>query len=104
MFRGQGHKGEQYMHQCTVTEVIPQQKLQYSWQYEGRSGYSLVSFELSATGDKTKLRLTHHGLETFPQGNPDFAWESFNGGWNEIIGKMLPEFLDKETLDKKKGT
>ena len=32
-------------------------------------------------------------VETFPQGNPDFASRSFNGGWNEIIGKMLPELL-----------
>jgi Uncharacterized conserved protein len=92
-FPGQGHKGEQYLHLCTVTEVIPRQKLQYSWQYEGHRGYSLVTFELAETGTQTKLTLTHHGLETFPQDTPDFAWKSFNGGWSEIIGKMLLEFL-----------
>lgn len=94
-FAGQGHRGEQYIHLCTITEVIPQQKLQYSWQYKDHPGYSLVSFELSAVGNKTLLRLTHHGLETFPQDSPDFAWKSFNGGWNEIIGKMLPQFLEQ---------
>ncbi|MFC3199573.1 SRPBCC domain-containing protein [Parapedobacter deserti] len=94
-FRGQGHKGEQYVHLCTVTEVIPQQKLQYSWQYEGHAGYSLVSFELAKMESKTRLRLTHHGLETFPQDSADFTWKSFNGGWSDIIGKMLPEFLMK---------
>ena len=94
-FPGQGHKGEQYRHLCTVTEVIPEKKLQYSWQYEGYPGYSLVTFELFEMGDKTRLRLTHDGLETFPQDNADFAKKSFNGGWNEIIGKMLPEFLEK---------
>ncbi|SEL79682.1 SRPBCC domain-containing protein [Parapedobacter koreensis] len=97
-FRGQGHKGEQYIHLCTITEVIPQRKLQYSWQYEGYPGYSLVSFELSEIGSKTRLRLTHHGLETFPQDGLDFAGKSFNGGWNEIIGKMLPGFLMKGSL------
>lgn len=101
-FPGQGHKGQQYIHLCTVTEVIPQRKLQYSWQYEGHPGYSLVSFELSAVGDKkTRLRLVHHGLETFPQDSPDFAWNSFNGGWNEIIGKMLPDFLAKDNASSK---
>lgn len=95
-FAGQGHKGAQYIHRCIVTEVIPQQKLQYSWQYEGQPGYSLVTFTLAEIGNRTKLTLTHHGLETFPQDSPDFAWKSFNGGWNEIIGNMLPDFLSKQ--------
>jgi len=94
-FPGQGHKGAQYTHLCTITEVVPLQKLQYSWQYEGHPGYSVVTFELTEIGNKTKLKLTHQGLETFPQDNADFAWKSFNGGWTEIIGKMLPEFLAK---------
>ncbi len=94
-FPGQGHKGAQYIHQCTITEVIPLKKLQYSWQYEGYPGYSLVTFELSERGNQTRLKLTHHGLETFPQDSADFAWKSFSGGWNEIVGKMLPEFLKK---------
>gem|GEM_PF-3418284 len=44
-------------------------------QYEGHPGY-----------------LPIRRLETFPQDRADFAWKSFNGGWNEIIGKMLPDF------------
>lgn len=96
-FPGQGHKGEQYTHLCSITQVIPQKKLQYSWQYEGHPGYSLVTFELSEMGEKTKLKLTHHGLGTFPQDNADFAWKSFNGGWSELIGKLLPGFLIKQT-------
>lgn len=94
-FAGQGHKGEQYMHICTITELIPFARLQYSWQYENLPGYSVVSFDLISMGDQTKLRLTHHGLETFPQDNDDFARNSFNEGWNHIIGKSLPEYLAK---------
>ncbi len=97
-FPGQGHKGEQYTHLCTITEVIPQKKLQYSWQYEGHPGYSLVTFELSELENKTHLKLTHQGLETFPQDSADFAWKSFNAGWSEIIGKMLPDFLEKRQV------
>jgi len=92
-FPGQGHKGEQYMHVCTITQVEPEKKLQYSWQYEGFPGYSLVTFDLMPVGNKTKLRLTHHGLETFPKDSADFAHESFNEGWNHLIGISLPEHL-----------
>lgn len=94
-FAGEGHQGQEYMHRCTVTDVIPGKKLQYSWQYEGYPGYSLVTFELVDKGGKTHVRLTHHGLETFPQDNADFARSSFNGGWDEIIANMLPDFLAK---------
>lgn len=94
-FYGQGHKGEQYLHICTITEVIPLRKLQYSWEYEGHPGYSLVTFELSQEGNSTRVRLTHHGLETFPD-HPDFAVSSFNQGWTELIQKHLKEFAEKQ--------
>ena len=95
-FSGQGHKGERYLHLCAITEIIPNKKLQYSWQYEGYAGYSLVTFQLDQMGGKTKLTLTHHGLETFPNDMDDFAWKSFNEGWNHIAGISLPEFLEKQ--------
>lgn len=94
-FAGQGKEGFEYIHICRITEIIPNKKLQYSWQYEGYSGYSLVTFLLSEVGKQTKLRLTHHGLETFPQETTAFARENFNEGWNHIIGISLPEFLEK---------
>jgi uncharacterized protein YndB with AHSA1/START domain len=94
-FRGQGHKGEQYMHLCKITEVVPNKKLRYSWHYEGYEGMSFVTFELFPDGNKTRLRLTHEGLETFPQNNPDFAKSSFAAGWTELIGKLLKEFVER---------
>ena len=93
-FYGQGHKGEQYLHLCKITEVIPYKKLAYSWRYDGYKGISFLTFELSGEGDKTKIKLTHEGLETFPQDIPDFAKESFAAGWTEIIGKSLKEFVE----------
>lgn len=94
-FAGQGHKGEQYLHFCKVTDVVPNKKLAYSWRYKDYQGMSHVTFELFAEGDKTRLKLTHAGLETFPQDNPDFAKESFAAGWTEITGKNLREFVEK---------
>jgi uncharacterized protein YndB with AHSA1/START domain len=94
-FIGEGHKGQKYLHLCRIMEVIPGKKLTYSWRYEGYEGNSFVTFELFEEGNKTRLKLTHLGLESFPANNPDFAKESFAGGWTHIIGKSLPEFLEK---------
>ncbi len=92
------HKGMKYHHLCKVTEVIPQKKLAYTWRYKGHEGDSLVTFELFADGDKTRLKLTHEGLETFPK-TPSFARRSFMEGWTQIIGSSLKEFVEtKETL------
>jgi len=93
-FTGQGHKGEKYVHLCEVKEVIPEKKLSYSWRYEGLPGNSLVTFELFSEGDKTRLKLTHAGLESFPTGNADFAKESFMGGWDYITGTSLKNYLE----------
>ncbi|HSF55142.1 MAG TPA: SRPBCC family protein [Algoriphagus sp.] len=93
-FVGQGIKGKDFVHLCTITEVIPEQKLQYSWVYEGYPGYSLVTFFLTETATGTKVKVIHLGLETFPQETEDFARKNFAMGWNEIIGKLLPEYLE----------
>ncbi len=84
-----------YLHLCKITEVIPGKKLSYSWRYKGYEGNSLLSFELFAEGKKTRLKLTHEGIETFSMNGPDFAKESFAEGWTYIMGKALKEFLEK---------
>jgi len=83
-----------YVHLCKVTEVIAGKKLQYSWAYKGYEGQSFVTFELFPEGDKTRLKLTHEGLETFPD-LADFKKENFAEGWTAIIGKLLPEYLSR---------
>jgi uncharacterized protein YndB with AHSA1/START domain len=87
------HKGMTYHHLCRMTEVIPQKKLAYTWRYKGHEGDSLVTFELAAAGDKTQLKLTHEGLETFPK-TAAFARENFLKGWTKIIGSELKQFLE----------
>jgi uncharacterized protein YndB with AHSA1/START domain len=87
-------KGHIYVHLCKITEVIPGKKLSFSWRYEGFPGNSFVTFELFPEGDKTRLRLTHEGLETFGD-NPVFARENFAAGWGHIIGQSLPAYLAK---------
>ncbi len=93
-----GTEEHSYLHLCKITEVIPYKKLAYSWRYEGYTGNSLVTFELFDEGDKTRLKLTHEGLGTFPSTDPNFDKESFAKGWTYIVGTSLPSFFEKETL------
>lgn len=87
------HEGVVYDHRCRVTEAIPNKKLGYTWRYEGHPGDSLVTFELFAEGDKTRLKLTHEGLETFPA-LPAFAPKNFLEGWTDLMGRALKEFVE----------
>ncbi len=93
------HEGVKYDHRCQITEVIPQKKLAYTWRYEGHEGNSLVTFELFAEGDKTRLKLTHEGLEAFPK-LPSFARDNFMTGWTEIIGSSLKKFVESDDTDR----
>ena len=87
------HEGFRYCHRCRVTEAIPHKRLAYTWRYEGHAGDSLVTFELFAEGARTRLRLTHEGLETFPK-LPAFAKANFAAGWTEIVGTSLKNFVE----------
>jgi len=89
----EGHT--QYNHLCKVTEVIPGKKIAYSWRYEGYPGISVVSFELFEKGNKTKLKLTHSGLESFAAAGPDFGQEKFAEGWTQILDNSLRGFLEE---------
>ena len=89
------HKGFNYIHHCRVTDVIPNKKLAYTWRYEGHAGDSLVTFELYADGDRTRLQLTHTGLETFPA-IPAFARTNFMEGWTSLIGASLKEYVESK--------
>jgi uncharacterized protein YndB with AHSA1/START domain len=93
-FRG-GPEDRQYKHICKVTEAIPGKKLSYSWRYEGHTGNSEVSFELFPEGDRTRVKLTHTGLDSFPADQPDLAKKNFEAGWTEIIGNSLRKFLER---------
>jgi uncharacterized protein YndB with AHSA1/START domain len=92
-FSGGPSPEKQYLHLCEVTEVVPGKKLTYSWRYDGYAGISYVTFELMERGDTTLLKLTHTGLESFPQDNPDFAASNFQMGWNDIINQYLKNYL-----------
>jgi len=94
-FYGEGKQGQKFLHLCKVIQVIPRKRLTYSWRYEGYEGNSFVTFELIEDGNKTKITLTHKGLESFPAtAHNDFAKENFREGWTHIIGTGLKEYIE----------
>jgi uncharacterized protein YndB with AHSA1/START domain len=86
--------GVKYLHRCKITKVIPGKKLSHTWRYEGYAGNTQVTFELFPEGKKTRLKLTHAGLENLPK-LPDFARTNFAAGWTMIIGTGLKRFVEK---------
>jgi uncharacterized protein YndB with AHSA1/START domain len=104
-FEFQFHAGDKkttYLHRCKVVEAVPNKRLAYTWRYEGYTGDSLVTFELSAEGKKTKLRLTHEGLENFPK-LPAFAKANFSAGWTELVGSSLKNLVETRRSERLVG-
>jgi len=93
-FTGGPSPERQYVHQCEIIEMINEKKLSYSWSYEGYTGTSLVSFELTPREGKTLLKLSHEGIDSFPDEQPDFDIHNFEEGWNHIIHTSLKEYLE----------
>ena len=89
------HQGTSYHHVCRVTEVVPQRKIAYTWRYKDEPGDSLVTIELFPEDDKkTRVKLTHTGIETFPK-TPAYARKNFESGWTTLIGSELKQFVEK---------
>jgi uncharacterized protein YndB with AHSA1/START domain len=93
-FEATGKDNKSFLHICKITEIEYCKKITYSWRYDGYEGNSFVTFELFAGGNTTRVKLTHTGLETFPD-TSDFAKQNFVEGWTFIIGKSLQEYLEK---------
>jgi len=90
------HEGKDWLHIWKITEVIQLKKISLEWKFGGYPGNSLLSFELFPQGNKTRLVLTHDGLETFiPEKHPGLAKENFIEGWTQFMDKGLKEFLEK---------
>ncbi len=92
------HEGKEFIHLWKVTEVIPRKRISYEWKYAGYPGNSLVIFELSALDRRTKVKLTHTGLESFlPDRHPELGRGNFLAGWTALIGTSIGQFLEART-------
>ena len=87
------NEGRKFLHLCEVKEVIENKKISYTWTYDTHpDAVTLVSWELFPEGNKTRLKLTHEGLDKLPQ-DRDYAIDNFRAGWNEIVEKSLRNYV-----------
>ena len=74
------NEGRVFPHRWKVIEATPPEKIAYDWQYDNYAGDAAVTFELSAEGDGTRLKLTYTVLEDFSDDIPEFERESGRAG------------------------
>ena len=90
-----GDENEEYHHFCAIVDLIPNEKLKYSWTYpEISKEKTLVKWELKPENEGTIVTLTHKGLEAFEHLGENFKIHSFRKGWEDIVGKSLKEFVE----------
>jgi uncharacterized protein YndB with AHSA1/START domain len=83
------HEGKEFPHLWKVTEVVPEKKITYDWRFAGNSGISYVTFELIPHAERTRLKITHTGLESFnAKNNPDLARRNFQQGWLQLVDSL----------------
>jgi uncharacterized protein YndB with AHSA1/START domain len=87
------HEGTNWVHLCTVTDVKRNELIAYTWRYEGFAGNSHVKFEIIPDGKKTRLRITHSGLHTFPSDAKGLEKQNFQMGWSGFMDE-LEKFLN----------
>ncbi len=78
----------QFLHQWTVTEVAPQEKLAYRWRYGGYAGAGLSVFELASDEESSQLRVSFVVEEDFSSDIPEFERDACLGGWQYFIAEL----------------
>jgi uncharacterized protein YndB with AHSA1/START domain len=81
---------------CEVLEMVPNQKLSYSWKGGPAPGKitldSIVTWTLSPTPTGTRLQLQHQGF----RGIKNFlAYVFMNAGWGKKIRNRFTQMLDQ---------
>jgi len=93
-FQLMGEKdGKKYPTSCKIIEVIPEEKMIFTWRYDDFPGEQLVSFELFNLGESCKFRVTHSGLENMLVDQDEFDIKDTIEGW-EIITKQLKQLIE----------
>ena len=85
--------GNQYRKKWVVMDIDKPKTFAHNWSYKGYKGESEVTFELFPVDKGTKIRVTHTGIESFPD-DPHFKRERFEWGWNNLLGQNLKHLLE----------
>ncbi len=87
---------KKYLHKCKFIDIVPNQKIEYSWEFPQFSkGKSIVKWEIITDNEKIKVVLTHTGVESFSDAGEDFSKNNFEIGWDAIVKNSLKNYLYK---------
>jgi len=93
-FIGGADDGEQFLHLCEITQIVAGAKLAYTWRYDGYPGNSEVCWELAEKDGKTRVVITHTGIESFAENGKDFSKDSFTAGWTYFLSDALKRYIE----------
>jgi len=87
-------QGKDWVHLWRVTEVVPESRIAYTFNYAGHEGDASVLWEMLDVAGGTRLRLTHTGIGTYPKNEPAFQREMGVAGWTYFLQESLKGFLE----------
>ena len=77
---------------CEILEVVPNQRLVYSWQggHEANAGYgskldTVVTWTLAPAREGTRVRIVHSGFD-LPRN--DTAYRNMSDGWKKVVRRL----------------
>ncbi|RYD79934.1 MAG: SRPBCC domain-containing protein [Sphingobacteriales bacterium] len=92
-FMGGPEEGPHFLHLCEITDLVEGRKLAYTWRYDGYPGNSEVTWEIFENSEKTRVVITHSGLESFAHNGKDFNRDNFRAGWTYFLNDALENYL-----------
>src|SRR2546425_8048568 len=81
---------------CVVKEVVPYQKLVYSFQPKTIKIETLVTITLAKEGKTTRLTLVHSGWDALPPAEQDLA-NNYDNGWVPLLEKLKEQIATVTT-------
>lgn len=72
---------------CNVKEIVPLQKLVYSFQSKVTQVETLVTITLAREGKNTRLTLVHTGWDALPPDQQGVA-DNFDAGWGGMLKEL----------------
>lgn len=75
---------------CVVKEIVPPQKLVYSFHSSVTRVETLVTITLAAAEGGTRVILVHSGWDALPPPDQQIA-DNFDEGWGKLLEKLRTE-------------
>lgn len=88
---------KKYHHAGEVLEVLPNEKLSYTWTYPDFSiEKTVVTWEIiQIENGETVVKITHKETDRFDGLGENFSRKSFAEGWSGILNQSLKPFLER---------